>query len=422
MTEPPSFRIDTSAGTVWVARRDDLDGIEAWRHGLERTRKDRRYYEIVEDTLGDEYEHGYFVLERPGEGVRAVQPFFLVDQDLLAGAGSAAAGSGFLRRLLAPLLHVRTLMVGCVAGEGHLDHDADEDVAWVAGCLHEALPAYAKAAKARLIVLKEFPAAYREPLSCFSSNGYTRAPSFPMTRLSIAYDSFDDYLTTALSRATRKNLRRKLRAAEAADPIAMEVRANVEEIVDELYPLYLNVYERSTFRFEKLTPEYFRRLGREMPDRVRFFVWRQNGRAIAFSLCMIQDDAIYDEYIGLDYSVALDLHLYFRTLRDVVEWAIANGYRWYCSNALNYQPKRHLRCELVPLDLYVAHTSPLANRLLRRILPLLEPTHRDAALRSFPDYAALRGALDPTSAGQSAASEATLTARADSGSGGSSLG
>jgi len=34
-------------------------------------------------------------------------------------------------------------------------------------------------------------------------------------------------------------------------------------------------------------------------------------------------DKIYDECIGLDYSVALGLHLYFYTLRDIISWAPA---------------------------------------------------------------------------------------------------
>ena len=55
-----------------------------------------------------------------------------------------------------------------------------------------------------------------------------------------------------------------------------------------------------------------------MPDRVRFFVWRQEGKAIAFSLCLVHDGTIYDEYLGLDYRVAFDLHLYFYTLRDIL--------------------------------------------------------------------------------------------------------
>ena len=98
-----------------------------------------------------------------------------------------------------------------------------------------------------------------------------------------------------------------------------------------------------------------------MSDRARFFIWRQNGKIVAFSFCLVCGDAIYDECIGLDYSVALDLHLYFYTLRDIISWSLQQGLKYYYSNPLNYEPKLHLDCELVPLDLYIMRTESAAE-------------------------------------------------------------
>jgi Acetyltransferase (GNAT) domain len=414
-----SFAVQTPTGIVRIACRREVEELAAHGGALAHSRKDIRYYAIVEDTL-EGFEQRWFVLEDHAGLVRGIQPFFLVDQDLLAGYGPRIARAvALVRRVLPRFLRARTLMVGCAAGEGQLGFVAPGDAEWVARTLHDALFSHAKIAGARLVMLKEFPTEYRRLLSCFSENGYTRIPSFPMTRANIAYESFDDYMQRALSRATRKNLRRKFRKLAAAPPLELEVLTDVDRVVDEIYPLYLNVYARADFRFEKLTRDYLVRLGREMPDTVRFFVWRQEGKAVAFCLCMLDGDAVYDEYVGLDYSVALDLHLWFVTWRDVVTWAIENGFRWYCSTALNYRPKRHFRSQLVPLDFYVAHRSRVWNGLLRRALPLLEPTHRDDALRSFPDYPLLWG---PESAAQIGPSAARFTRRARSRSGGASAG
>jgi hypothetical protein len=101
---------------------------------------------------------------------------------------------------------------------------------------------------------------------------------------------------------------------------------------------------------------------------------------------MVQGDAIYAEYIGLDYGVALDLHLYHYAFRDMVSWAIANGYKWFRSSGLNYDPKLHLRHLLDPIDLYVRHTSVPINALLKRILPVMEPTRYDKTLAKFRNY------------------------------------
>jgi hypothetical protein len=39
--------------------------------------------------------------------------------------------------------------------------------------------------------------------------------------------------------------------------------------------------------------------------------------------------------------------------------------------------------------LYVRHTSVTANAVLKRILPLIEPTRYDPILKKFPNYAEL---------------------------------
>jgi predicted N-acyltransferase len=149
--------------------------------------------------------------------------------------------------------------------------------------------------------------------------------------------------------------------------------------------MYLAVHDRSPMKFETLTKDYFVQLSRDMPERVRYFLWRQHGKIIAFSLALIHDDTLYDECLGMDYNVALELSLYFYTLRDVISWAIANGIKFYCSTPLNYDPKLHLGCELVPLDLYVRHTAPLLNPIFRRAVKLLGPTRHDPVLRKFPN-------------------------------------
>ncbi len=359
-----------------IATRADLDTFPQWHGAFASERKDWRYYEIVNDTLRG-FEFRYLVLNG------AIQPFFLLDQDLAAGAGATLQSVvNAIRKLWPRFLKMRTLMVGCAAGEGHLAVDPQD--------LAAALPAVARQFKAKLMVMKEYPSRYRAELAKLS--GFTRVPSMPMTCLNIDYKNFDDFIARKLSKPTRKNLRRKLRAAIAAQPpIELQVVEDATPFVEEIYPLYLAVFERSKLHFEKLTKELLSAIGRRMPDKVRFFIWRRAGKAIAFSLCMLQDETIYDEYLGLDYSVAYDLNLYFYTIRDIINWAIAHGLKWYVSSALNYEPKLHLKSELVPLDLYVAHTSALINAVMKRLLPLLEPTRNDPILHRFPNFSEVWG-------------------------------
>ena len=243
---------------------------------------------------------------------------------------------------------------------------------------------YAKANKVALVVFKDFPASYRETLAALSGRGYARVPSMPMTRVRLSFQNFDEYLGT-LGYISRKSLRRKFRKTEGAAKIDMQVVKDVATIIDEIFPLYLQVHEKSTMKFENLSKEFFVGIAKEMPERARFFLWRIEGKIVAFSLCLICGDTIYDECLGLDYAVALDLHLYFYTMRDVIRWAIEQNLRSYVSGPLNYDPKLHLGHELGPLDLYVRHTRAWLNPIFSVALKFLEPTRHDPILKKFPN-------------------------------------
>jgi hypothetical protein len=73
----------------------------------------------------------------------------------------------------------------------------------------------------------------------------------------------------------------------------------------------------------------------------------------------------------------------------MISWAIRQGYKWFRSSGLNYDPKLHLRHVLDPTDLYVRHTSVIINTMLKRLLPLIEPTRYEPILAKFPNYGEL---------------------------------
>jgi predicted N-acyltransferase len=372
-------------GVLKLVTLAELQNCEAWKRALQNKCKDHRYYEILEETLQNSFEYHHLLLEDDSGNARAIQPVFFVRQNLVEGVpGKISSIVDRVRKIFPRFLTMRVLMVGCAAGTGDLAACDEKDEAWVTSALQSSLSNYAKQNKASLVVLKDFPATYRLELETFPINGYARIPSMPMTRLSLPYNDWDEYFRT-LSKATRKDLRRKFRKAERAPKIEMEVVTDIAPLVDEIHPLYLAVHERSPLKFETLTKDYFRTIGQRMPDRARFFIWRQLGKIVAFSFCLICDDKIYDECIGLDYSVALDLHLYFYTLRDIISWALEQGLKYYYSNPLNYEPKLHLDCELVPLDLYVMHTNSLLNPIFRRLIKYLGPTRHDPVLQWFPN-------------------------------------
>jgi predicted N-acyltransferase len=371
-----------AGGMARVVSAERLHEFEAWQRAFTGKSKDHRFYEITNQTLGRNFEHHYLVIEDQAGEVRGIQPVFFLQQNLVEGIPAIRRAVEKIRRRFPRFLTMRVLMVGNVAGEGHLSGGSESDERFIAEALREILPVFARQANASLIVFKDFPAGYREALASLAATDFTRVPSMPMTELTLAYRDFDHYVTS-LGASTRKDLRRKFRKIAAAHPITVDVVTDLTPHVDEVYPFYLQVHERSQMKFERLTKEYLSELGRRMPDRVRFFIWRQDGKAIAFSVALVHDGTIYDDYLGLDYRVALDLHLYFYTFRDILSWSLAQGLKRYRSSPLNYEPKLHLGCDLYPLDLYVRHTNPLLNKIFRPVLKFLEPTRHDPVLGRF---------------------------------------
>ncbi|MEI9897569.1 MAG: GNAT family N-acetyltransferase [Chthoniobacter sp.] len=383
---PDAIPLRTSVGPAWVVASVEAIPSELREAAFASRCRDFRYYEITEHGLRDQFDYRYFVLHDESSHEWAVQPLFFVHQDLLAGLPSRFRSlfTG-LRKLWPAFLKLRMMMIGCATSEGELDHDQP----WLAQALHDLIEVYRRRAEASLILLKDFPASYRTALAVFSRNGYQRAPSMPAARLELDFVDFEEYMMERLSKVFRKNLRRKLRSSEEGAPIAMEVLTDASAIVDQLVPLYLQTYERSDFNFEKLTPEYFRLIGQRMPDRVRYFIWRREGRIIAFSLCMVHEGVLHDVALGLEYPLALELSLYFRTWHDVINWGLKNGIKTYHTGPLNYDPKLHLKLALSPLDLYARHNWALINPFFKLAIKYLEPTRHDPVIKKFPNASEL---------------------------------
>lgn len=363
---------------------DSAAGIpdEIRAQAFEGQAKSFGYHDIAARTLAAQFEHRYIVLQDRRTGRAGVQPVFFVNQDILEGLpGRLHAALIWPRRFFPGWLRMRMLMVGCPAGDGALDSREQ----WFVEGLCEALGIYAKKTKASAILLKDFPAVYREVLAPLADRGYRRVPSMPACKLDFDFASFEAYMKEKLGR----KLRYKYIKLNKKEAIPFEVLTDVAPIAGELYELYRQTHERSKMRFERLTPEFFTLIGSEMPGTARYFVWRVDGKIAAFALCLVHEGTMYHLNIGFDYSVSFDLQLYYVTIRDLFQWALDNGLRHYVTGQLNYDPKLHLKMTLDPLDLYARHTNPLVNPFFKFALGFLQPVRHDPTIRQFPNYSEL---------------------------------
>ncbi len=166
------------------------------------------------------FDYRYFVLTGEGGEVRAIQPFFLLDQDLLAGAGPRIARlAETIRRIWPRFLLMRTLMVGCAAGEGHLDAQDEGTRFAIARGLGAAISEQARAAQGRACRVQGVHGRRTGPRwrAC-KERGFTRIPSMPMTRRRLNFASFEEYMRLALSQKFRGAIAPELPALRRARP------------------------------------------------------------------------------------------------------------------------------------------------------------------------------------------------------------
>ncbi len=379
----PVWSSQTVFGPAFVAASArDIDP-DIWANAWNQHAKGNRFNEVVEQGLSDQFEQRYFVLVNSRRDQVSIQTFFVIKQDLTAGLPKTMRNAVTrLRRRWRSFFFMQMLMVGSPAEESLLDREE----AWAVEALRMAVERYARQARIGLVLLKDFPAEYRELLKAFTSQNYQRIPGLPGVKLELDFCCFEEFMVKRLSKVYRKNLRRKFKVLESLPPVALEVHSGcTPEQVDEIFPLYLEVYQRAKLSFEVLNREYLIRLGQSMPDRIRLFLWRQEGRLIAFNIGIVHDGVIDDLYVGFDYEAASKLNLYFLTWRDVVEWSVKNGIKTYRSGPHNYDPKLHLRLSLVPRDLYARHLSPILNPALQLAMKWLGPTRYEPILKQFPN-------------------------------------
>jgi Acetyltransferase (GNAT) domain len=378
-----SFPLSAGGAHVYKCAAD-VD-LAIWGAAFGDSHKDFEHHRLIEQTMLFGFSYLYLLLFDEQRDPVALQPLIVLDQDLLVtAAGTIKAAINFIRKSWPGFLRARMLLAGCLDGDSKPGVIAPASPRRVNRLLAEALCVCARRLKISLVSTKDFPAAMREELSPFVSAGYTRVGGFPPLALDLNFTSFDQYMDIRLSRVTRKSLRRKLRKADATSPpVAFEVLTDCREVIDEVYPLYLSVANRAPLAFEIFSREYFVETGRRMPGRHRYFVWRRNGKVVAFNFCTIWNGEIWDNEIGFDYEVAHELNLYYRTFRDVVVWALRSGLRQYHCGPFNYDPKLRLRLRPIPVDLYVWHRSRIINVLIRRIAPVFAPAKSDPALRKY---------------------------------------
>lgn len=153
----------------------------------------------------------------------------------------------------------------------------------------------------------------RKPLP---GKGFLSGHTLPSAVLHNHWKTFDDYLG-----AMRSPYRYRIKKALNRGQEFTREQIDAPCFDKTLYDLYLNVYQRSSFKLEKLSMKFFQ----TFPGVIIKFGFK--GKPVAFVQLYEDKNRLYFMFGGMAYQYVKSHDLYLNMLIEIVGYGIENGYQ-----------------------------------------------------------------------------------------------
>ncbi len=371
----------------WVSSATEIS-VELWQKCFVGKEGPWWYQALEGCGLEDQFTFSYAIISRGSEQI-GIAPAFIMDVPMELVAPPKVIKllkfHPLVGKLFPFLVYQRTLFLGSpCADEGTIGLLPGEKLSEVAGVLQDALYQRAVVYKAPMIIWKDFCEDDAEALQSLSrSHGLFKVVSYPGTGIPLADGKVDTYFKN-LSLKKRHNLRKKLKRSKERLAVNVEIIQHPSgEILDDIFALFWQTYERGKTKFERLNRRFFELIAQA--DIAWFILLRdsETGRLVAFKLCFKLGAKVINKFIGLDYEMAENAHLYFRLWEVAVEWALANGVTEIQSGQTSYAAKFEVGHSLLPLTNYCKHRNRIIHRIYAEIAKGISWSTIDDDLKTY---------------------------------------
>jgi hypothetical protein len=352
-----------------------------WKNLLPNSLEGYRYHLAFELGKVVGFKVGYVSVLKAGIVV-CIAPIFIMDYALDSTVqGPMKSIIRRLSKLFPNLMTVRLLCVGSpVTDSAQIGAFTDHPFyAEIINALNEKLDLIAEREGASVIAFKDVIASEAEQLKpLLEAHGFTCEENMPIAKNLINFKDIDGYLAT-LSYSTRKSLRRKLKLL---NQLRIEEHAGLLPHIEEIYQLYLNCYDRSELKFEKLTLSFFESLAGLMPDQCRFVLYFYGEKLIGFNCLLHGNGVLMDKYIGMDYEQSKEVNLYSLSWLYNIQMCIRDGFHTFQSGQAAYKTKLSLGATLEQTYIFFKHRNKLVNPILKLASKALAYGNFDSALNN----------------------------------------
>ncbi len=131
-----------------------------------------------------------------------------------------------------------------------------------------------------------------------------------------------------------------------------------------MYQLYLDVYERSAFKLELLSLDFFR----NFPAEIYTF---QHGKGLLGFIQLYQDSTrLIFMFAGINYKLLNQYDIYLNLLIEIISIGISKACHMIDLGQTGEEIKLKLGCRLEEKFLHVHHSNLFLNKLVKLALPL----------------------------------------------------
>jgi predicted N-acyltransferase len=344
---------------------------EAWNACFPNELEDYDYLLALETANIPNFMRRYAVVEENG-AILAAMPVFFTDYplDTTLDAGMVRDMLRSIRRRFARFLVLKLACFGAPEIERGIVgfHPSVTPTRRVA-LLNELVAGFEDVARREgysLFGAKDIP---DEQLTLWvaATPNYSTLEGMATAWMPIDFTDIDAYFAR-LSKETRKDMRRKLKTAEA---IRIEERTEIEDVLPQIVALYRDTRARSEHQFEELTADYFRNVMRSMPGRTFCTLYYHGEELLGANLLLRDGETLLDKFFCMDGVRGREFNLYFLSWFTNLNYCLAHRLTRYQSGQAGYETKLRLGSQLSLNWMRFRHRHRFVNHLLKRIAPLL---------------------------------------------------
>jgi hypothetical protein len=350
----------------WLSSESEVSS-ELWETCFPEPFEGHWWYRVLEACGIDEQFTFLYAQVNDANGPIAIAPAFVMNVPMrLVLPSPLLPLANVVGKVIPSALYQRTLFIGSpCSDEGRVGMLSNANRAKVLQLVNDSMVLQAKKLNASMRVWKDFPQEYAQDFAAFPSKLFPLV-SFPGTVVELPNASKESYLGT-LKSSRRNKLKKKLRSAAEA-PVDVQILQQPDnKIIDEIFSLFWQTYEKGSTKFERLNRKFFNLIANEKHSYFVILRERNDQRVVAFMLCFALGDHVINKFIGIDYTKPQEWFLYFRLWEAAVDWSASIKAKSIQSGQTGYSAKIELGNKLVPFTNYCTHKNPIIHWVYAKV-------------------------------------------------------